>query len=240
MIALDGVWKEYRAYTPPPRTFKNFMLDCRGHLRRRAAAKLTVIRDLSLRVEEGEILGVIGPNGSGKSTLAKLIAGTISADKGTVRTRGKIVPFLELGVAFNSELTGRDNIYVNGALLGLGLGYLRENIADILEFAGLEDFAGTPLKYYSSGMQLRLAFSIAMHADGDIFIFDEILAVGDESFRRKCLDSFYRLVRARKTIILLSHDLEFLKKHSARILKLDKGGQYSIVEKTGFAALTAD
>jgi ABC-2 type transport system ATP-binding protein len=225
VIELRGVWKEYRAYTVPHNTLKSAVLNFPSRLRRmRDVPRLSVIKDLSLTVEAGEVLGITGPNGAGKSTLAKLLAGTIQPDRGSVTVRGTVVPFLELGVAFNAELSGKDNIYINGSLLGLELGYLIANARRILEFAELAEFADTPLKYYSSGMVLRLAFSIAMHAQGDVYVFDEIFAVGDEGFQKKCRDSFERLLREKKTLVLISHQPGFVQKYATRILRLDRGG----------------
>jgi len=200
-------------------------------------SNLKLINNLNLTVEEGKILGIIGPNGAGKSTLAKLIAGTVQPTSGSISVFGKIVPFLELGVAFNNELSGLDNLYLNGVLLGLSLSYLIKNKEAIFDFAGVKNFMKMPLKFYSSGMQLRLAFSIAMHAKGDIYIFDEILAVGDSNFQKKCMDSFENLVKAKKTILIVSHDLQFLLQHVDELLYIDKNFHYLITKKEDLAGI---
>jgi len=233
MIIIKNLCKTYYSRVPF-NTLKSFLFNFRKNKERLKLVKqdLVVIKDLDFTIAEGEILGIIGPNGSGKSTLAKLIAGTIEPTSGSVISYGKIVPFLELGVAFSNELTGEDNLYLNGVLLGLDLAYLKENKAKIFEFAGISGFMNIPLKYYSSGMQLRLAFSIAMHAKGEIYIFDEILAVGDSDFQKKCMDSFRQLLKNKKTIIIVSHDLNFLLQYADRLLYLDKKNHYLLEKNT--------
>ena len=210
-------------------TFKSFLLNFKKHKDLQNKIELiSPVQVLTMTLRDGEVLGVIGQNGAGKSTLAKLIAGTMEPTSGSVKTYGRIVPFLELGVAFSNELTSTDNIYLNGVMLGLSLSYLKKNKASIFEFAGLEDFQDMPLKFYSSGMQLRLAFSIAVHAVGDIYIFDEILAVGDESFQKKCFATFDDLLKAKKTIVLISHDFSLIKKHATQVLALTSKGHYHV------------
>lgn len=231
MIVIKNLCKTYYSRIPF-NTLKSFLLNFKKNKDRMklVANDLIVIKNLTVTLEEGKILGVIGPNGAGKSTLAKLIAGTIEPTSGCIKSHGRIVPFLELGVAFSNELTGEDNFYLNGVLLGLSLDYLNKNKENIFEFAGVKDFMQIPLKYYSSGMQLRLAFSIAMHAKGDIYIFDEILAVGDADFQKKCMDAFQGLLKNKKTIIIVSHDLDFLLKYVDHLLYLDKSG-HALIKK---------
>ena len=183
-----------------------------------------VLRDISFEVEKGDFFGIVGRNGSGKSTLLKLISGIYVPDEGNITVNGKLVPFIELGVGFNPELTGRENVYLNGALLG----FTREEIDgmydDIVEFAELEDFMDQKLKNYSSGMQVRLAFSVAIKAQGDILVLDEVLAVGDEAFQRKCDDFFTKIKKdPTKTVILVTHDMNSVKKYCNKAILIKDG-----------------
>lgn len=146
----------------------------------------TALKDISFEVKKGEFFGIVGRNGSGKSTLLKILAGVYNPTKGHVQINGKLTPFIELGVGFNPELSGRDNVFLNGALLGFTRHQMEDMYDDIVDFAELHDFMDTKLKNYSSGMQVRLAFSVAIRADSDILLLDEVLAVGDEAFQRKC------------------------------------------------------
>jgi ABC-type polysaccharide/polyol phosphate transport system ATPase subunit len=179
--------------------------------------------DVSFAVEEGEFFGIIGPNGSGKSTLLKILAGIYRQERGDVRINGVLSPFIELGVGFNAELTARDNIRINGALLGLSLGELKRRFDEIVGFAELERFVDQKLKNFSSGMQVRLAYSIAIQVDFDILLLDEVLAVGDQSFQEKCMVTFERFRAEGKTIVLVSHDLGAITRHCDRVLLLERG-----------------
>jgi len=167
--------------------------------------KFTVLKDIDLDVYPGDFLGIMGRNGSGKSTLLKILAGIYSPTSGSVKVKGKMVPFLELGVGFNSELSGRENVFLNGIILGLSRSFLQEKYNEIVAFAELEKFMDMPLKNYSSGMQVRLAFSIAIMADADVYILDEVLAVGDIEFQKKCFNIFREYKKRKKTIILVTH-----------------------------------
>ncbi|MBP8689287.1 ABC transporter ATP-binding protein, partial [Patescibacteria group bacterium] len=167
--------------------------------------KFTVLKDIDLDVYPGDFLGIMGRNGSGKSTLLKILAGIYSPTSGSVKVKGKMVPFLELGVGFNSELSGRENVFLNGIILGLSRSFLQEKYNEIVKFAELEKFMDMPLKNYSSGMQVRLAFSIAIMADADVYILDEVLAVGDIEFQKKCFNIFREYKKRKKTIILVTH-----------------------------------
>jgi ABC-type polysaccharide/polyol phosphate transport system ATPase subunit len=179
--------------------------------------------DVSFAVEAGEMFGIIGPNGSGKSTLLKVVAGIYPADTGELHVRGKLSPFIELGVGFHPELNARDNIKINGTLLGLSRPELEERFDDILAFAELERFVDQKLKNYSSGMQLRLAYSIAIQVPFDILLLDEVLAVGDQAFQEKCFETFERFRAERKTIIFVSHDLESVTRFCDRVMLLEYG-----------------
>jgi ABC-type polysaccharide/polyol phosphate transport system ATPase subunit len=174
-------------------------------------------------VAPGEFFGVIGPNGSGKSTLLKILAGIYREDSGEVHVAGRLSPFIELGVGFNGELTAHDNVRINATLLGLSKRQLRERYDAIVEFAELERFMDQKLKNFSSGMQVRLAYSIAIQVEFDILLLDEVLAVGDQSFQAKCFATFERLQRDGKTIVLVSHDLDAVARFCDRVLLLDAG-----------------
>lgn len=164
-----------------------------------------VLKDIDLTVKRGEFLGIMGRNGSGKSTLLKILAGIYQATDGTVKVNGKMVPFLELGVGFNPELSGRENVFLNGIILGMSRDFIRRKYDEIVEFSELEKFMDMPLKNFSSGMQVRLAFSIAIMADADIYVLDEVLAVGDMAFQQKCFDVFRNYKEQKKTVILVTH-----------------------------------
>ena len=179
--------------------------------------------DVSLAIEQGEFFGIIGANGSGKSTLLKIIAGIYVPDAGRVRVNGLLSPFIELGVGFNPELTARDNVHINGALLGLSRRQMSERFDNILAFAELERFVDQKLKNFSSGMQLRLAYSIAIQVDFEILLLDEVLAVGDQSFQEKCTATFERFRTEGKTIVFVSHDLGSVAGYSDHVALIERG-----------------
>ncbi|MBA2384715.1 MAG: ABC transporter ATP-binding protein [Actinobacteria bacterium] len=183
------------------------------------------LEDVTFTVERGESFGIIGANGSGKSTLLRIIAGIHRQDSGTVRVNGILSPFIELGVGFNTELTARDNIRINGTLLGLSRKELDRRFDDIVAFAELERFVDQKLKNYSSGMQVRLAYSIAIQVDFDVLLLDEVLAVGDERFQAKCFESFEQMRAAGKTVLFVSHDLETLARFCERAMLIERGRQ---------------
>ncbi len=194
------------------------------HPRRRTTYERNeALVEVTFSVEPGEFFGIIGPNGSGKSTLLKILAGIQPPDRGSVRVDGKLSPFIELGVGFNPELNARDNIRINGTLLGLTRRELDERFHDIVAFAELERFVDQKLKNYSSGMQVRLAYSIAIQVAFDVLLLDEVLAVGDESFQEKCFATFAQMREEGKTIIFVSHDLEAVGRHCDRALLLGHG-----------------
>ncbi len=182
-----------------------------------------VLRGIDFEIKKGEFVGIIGRNGSGKSTLLKILAGIYYPEKGEVTVNGSLVPFIELGVGFNPELTGRENVYMNGALLGFSNDEMDTMYDDIWEFAELKDFQDQKLKNYSSGMQVRLAFSIAIRAQGDILLLDEVLAVGDAAFQKKCSDYFYNLKDHQQTVILVTHSMENVRKFCDRAILIEAG-----------------
>ena len=211
-----------------------------------------VLKDISFEVEKGDFYGIVGRNGSGKSTLLKIISEIYIPEKGTVTINGKLVSFIELGVGFNPELTGRENVYMNGAMLGFSTEEVDAMYDDIVEFAELGEFMNQKLKNYSSGMQVRLAFSVAIKAQGDILILDEVLAVGDEAFQRKCNDYFMERKHSGKTTILVTHDMNAVKKYCNKAVLIENGlvkvvgnpddvaNQYSLDNATDTKAMNED
>lgn len=182
-----------------------------------------VLENLNFDIKKGEFVGIVGRNGSGKSTLLKILAGIYYPEKGEITINGNLVPFIELGVGFNPELTGRENVYLNGALLGFSNEEVDKMYDEIWEFAELKNFQDQKLKNYSSGMQVRLAFSIAIRAKGDILLLDEVLAVGDAAFQKKCTDYFESLKGSKQTVILVTHSMDNVRKFCDRAILIDGG-----------------
>lgn len=195
---------------------------------RRTFERLDALRDVSFEVHRGEFFGIVGRNGSGKSTLLKCIAGIYSPSSGVISAAGSMSTFIELGVGFNPELNARDNVVINGALLGLPGQVIHRKFDEIVAFAELEEFVDMKLKNYSSGMQVRLAFSVAIHAEAEILLLDEVLAVGDASFQRKCFDTFERLRGEGKTVILVTHDMSMVERFCSRAMMLERGAIVSL------------
>lgn len=204
--------------------------------RNKGADVQKALRGITFDIKEGEFFGILGRNGSGKSTLLKILAEIYQPTSGSIKTHGRLVPFIELGVGFNPELTGRENVYLNGALLGFSKAEIEERYEDIVEFAELRDFMDQKLKNYSSGMQVRLAFSVATRAEADILLVDEVLAVGDADFQRKCYDYFKSLKRTGKTVILVTHDMGAVKEYCDRAVLINEG----VISSQGTANKVAD
>lgn len=188
-----------------------------------------VLDGIDFEIKKGEFFGIVGRNGSGKSTLLKLLAGVYTPDKGAVEINGNLTPFIELGVGFNPELSGRDNVYLSSSLLGYTRKQVDEMYDDIVAFAELEEHMDKKLKNYSSGMQVRLAFSIAIKAKNDILIFDEVLAVGDEAFQRKCLNVFEEYRREGQTVVLVTHNMDSVRSLCTRAMIISNG----VIDKIG-------
>jgi ABC-2 type transport system ATP-binding protein len=182
------------------------------------------LRDVTLSIHHGEAVGIIGPNGAGKSTLLRVAAGIIAPSEGVVLSRGTVAPVMELGTGFEAELSGRENIFFNGALLGCSRAYMRTRAPDIIAFSGLESFIDAPLRTYSTGMVARLAFAVATSIDADTVLLDEILAVGDAAFRRQCNARIERYVTNGATVVLVSHDLEAVESLCSRVIWISEGG----------------
>jgi len=184
---------------------------------------LKTLRGISLDVHKGEFFGIVGRNGSGKSTLLKIMASIYAADAGTIRIAGRLAPFIELGVGFDPELAARDNIILNGVMMGLGRHEAERRFDAIMDFAELRDFEDLKLKNYSSGMTVRLAFAVMVQADADVLLIDEVLAVGDASFQQKCTDTFYAMRNAGKTIVLVTHDMGAVQRYCDRAMLIHDG-----------------
>lgn len=181
------------------------------------------LKDVSLQVRQGECLALIGKNGSGKSTLLKILSRVIPPTSGSIRVRGRVASLLEVGTGFHPELTGRENIFLNGAMLGCPKQVIRRRFDAIVEFSGVERFLDTPVKHYSSGMYVRLAYAVAAHVDADILVVDEVLAVGDAEFQRKCLAHMRKQLSEHRTCVLVSHNTEAIKQLATHITWLDTG-----------------
>lgn len=185
--------------------------------------KFHALKGVSLDVEQGEAVALLGMNGSGKSTLLKHISGVMLPDSGTVGTRGRVAGLIEVGAGFHHDLSGRDNVYLNGAILGMSESEIDEKFDSIVEFSEIGQFIDTEVKFYSSGMYLRLAFSVAVHTDPEVFLVDEILAVGDEPFQKKCIAKIKELAGEGKTLVVVSHDLDLVSRICERGVLLEHG-----------------
>jgi ABC-type polysaccharide/polyol phosphate transport system ATPase subunit len=219
-IDVQDVWKSFRIPHQNKTSIKEHFMH---PFTRTSYETQHALRGVSLQVRPGEFFGVVGGNGSGKSTLLKVIAQIYRHDRGTVSVEGLLSPFIELGVGFNPELTARDNIQINAALLGLSRKETRDRFADIVAFSELERFIDQKLKNFSSGMQVRLAYSIAIQVDFDILLLYEVLAVGDEHFQEKCFATFERFRTEGKTVVLVTHDLGSVNRFCDRVLWIDDG-----------------
>lgn len=221
-ISVKGVSKVFRLPHNRQNSLKGTLINLIGGGDRTFETQ-EVLKNVSFEIKKGEFFGIVGRNGSGKSTLLKMLAGIYKPTSGEIMVNGSLTPFIELGVGFNPELTGRENVYLNGALLGFNDREVSGMYDDIVAFAELERFMDQKLKNYSSGMQVRLAFSIAIRARSDILLLDEVLAVGDEAFQRKCFDYFETLRRNKKTVILVTHDMSAVEKFCTRAMFIENG-----------------
>jgi len=224
VIIVDNLCKRFKRYqTRGYTTLKDLVVKRQILKMRQDRQYIEALRSVTFSVPEGTVLGIIGPNGSGKSTLLKLLAGIYRADSGKVSVRGRISALLSLGVGFHPDLTGRENIMIGGLSLGLSRGQVRQAFDEIVHFAELEDFIDAPVRTYSSGMYMRLAFSIAVHVDPDILLLDEVLAVGDQSFYQKSRAHMDKFKEQGKTILLVSHDLTTIESWCHQVLWLNNG-----------------
>ncbi len=219
-LIVEAADKEFRLPHHRYSTLKERLLHPRAE---RSHDRLHALRDVSFEVATGEFFGIVGRNGSGKSTLLKCLAGIYRLDGGRIAIDGRVSPFIELGVGFNQEMAARDNIILNGVMLGLTPKAARDRVDEVIAFAELEDFTELKLKNYSSGMQVRLAFAVMVQVDADVLLIDEILAVGDAAFQQKCFDVFFRLRDEGKTIILVTHDMAAVERFCHRAVLLEEG-----------------
>ncbi|MER3409260.1 MAG: hypothetical protein C4306_03950, partial [Thermoleophilia bacterium] len=218
-IEIEAVSRRFRVYPQPVRTLKELLV-----ARRRLESRdVWALREVSLTVEAGESVGLIGRNGSGKTTLLKLVAGIIKPTSGRVDVGGRVGSLLELGAGFHPELTGRENVFLNGSILGLSRRAVRRHLDEIVAFAELERFIDLPVRTYSSGMVMRLGFAVAAHLEADVLLLDEVLAVGDEEFQRKCFGKIFELKRRGATIVFVSHDAAAVERLCGRGVLLRQG-----------------
>lgn len=231
-ISVEGVSKRFKLYRERNQSLKAALM--RG--KRASFEEFWALRDVTFDIPEGTTFGLIGENGSGKSTLLKCIAKILQPDQGRVVSRGRVAALLELGSGFHPELSGRDNVYLNGSILGLSRKELESKFDEIVDFSGIEDFIDQPVKNYSSGMYVRLGFAIAINIDPEILLVDEILAVGDAAFQEKCMDKFLDFRRAGKTVVIVSHAMGSLRSMCDHAAWLQKG---RLVE-VGTTAQTVD
>lgn len=222
VIRLDSVYKDFMLPHEKINSVKGIVTSITKGNPWKVKETQHTLKDINFEIKKGEFFGVVGRNGSGKSTLLKILANIYQPTKGKVYTNGKLVPFIELGVGFNPELTGRENVYLNGAMLGFSDNQIDKMYDDIVEFAELKRFMDQKLKNYSSGMQVRLAFSMATRSEADILLIDEVLAVGDADFQRKCFEYFKTLKKNGKTVVFVSHDMNAVREYCDRTILIEK------------------
>lgn len=221
VLSVNGVYKNFRLPHEQLNSIKSSVVNI-FRKKDRTVETQHALHDINFEIHQGEFFGILGRNGSGKSTLLKILAEIYTPTKGSTTHKGKLVPFIELGVGFNPELTGRENVYLNGALLGFSRREIDDRYDEIVKFAELEAFMDQKLKNYSSGMQVRLAFSVATHAEADILLIDEVLAVGDADFQRKCYDYFRSLKKNNKTVVFVSHDMSAVREFCDEAILIEK------------------
>lgn len=222
MISFEGVSKEYRLSKLPVRSLQDIFVFYRKK-EMRGRRHFWALKNIDFKLSAGETVAILGRNGSGKSTILKLISRIIDPSQGVIRVNGRVSALLELGAGFHPDLSGRENIFLNGAILGLGRQEMKKKLDKIIEFAGIEEFIDVPIRNYSSGMQMRLGFSVAVHVEPEIILVDEVLAVGDYSFQRKCLKQIEEMQKGGVTMLFVSHDLETVEKLCSRAIWLEKG-----------------
>lgn len=235
-ISVKSISKYFVLPHQKANTIKSFFVN---PFKRYDTERQTAFENISFDIKKGEFFGIVGRNGSGKSTLLKCIAGVYVPDIGEIKVNGKLIPFIELGVGFNPELSGRDNVYLNGALLGFSRKEITKMYDKIVEFSELERFMDQKLKNYSSGMQVRLAFSIAIQTKGDVLLLDEVLAVGDAAFQEKCQE-FFSSQKGKRTIILVTHDMSAVEKYCNRAMLIDNGRVVKIGSSDEIALMYRD
>ena len=223
MISVKNVSMKFDLGIEKENSFKNKFIAIFDKKRRRKKEYFWALKDVSFGIKKGEVIGLIGSNGAGKSTMLKVVSGVMKPTKGTVTTEGTIAPMIELGAGFDAELTARENIYLNGAVLGYSEQFLNEKFDEIVDFSELRDFLDVPVKNFSSGMIAKLAFSISTVVSPDILIVDEILSVGDIKFQEKSLNKMMELIKGGTTVLFVSHSLESIKSICNRVIWLEHG-----------------
>jgi lipopolysaccharide transport system ATP-binding protein len=225
VISVEGLGKRYRVgQGPRPATLKELVQTAGHRFGRRGAQRTTwALQDVSFEVSRGEVVGVVGHNGAGKSTLLSILARITEPTTGSARIRGRVSSLLEVGTGFHPELTGRDNVYLNAAILGMSRRETAAKFDEIVDFADLRDYIDTPVKRYSSGMIVRLGFAVAAHLDPDVLLLDEVLAVGDVPFQQKCLARVDELTHDGRTVLFVSHDPDSVRRLCNRVLFIDAG-----------------
>jgi ABC-type polysaccharide/polyol phosphate transport system ATPase subunit len=224
-IGLDNVWKKYSTVDMFHRSIRD---DISYFFKRNTGKKLKegefwALRNINIAIHKGECIGLYGPNGSGKTTILKLIASITYPNIGKVTLKGRVAPLIEIGAGFHPDLTGKENIFMNGAIVGMSLKEIKDKMNEIIQFSELERFINMPVKKYSSGMYLRLGFSVAIHSSAEILLIDEILSVGDEAFQKKCIEKFKDIRRDKRTIIVVSHNKPMMERIVDRIIFLKNG-----------------
>lgn len=224
VIDMDHVWKKYPSKKDRP-GFKEFFVNFPKFIKGRGEGDghFHALRNVTLKIERGESVGIIGKNGAGKSTLLSLMLGTILPSQGKVKIMDRVTPLLELGAGFHPDLTGRENVILNGVLLGLTKVEILKKISSIVDFSEMSEFVDVPVRTYSTGMYVRLAFAVAIHTDPKILIIDEVLSVGDEGFQKKSKDAMLRLIKGGVTTVLVSHNLQAIEDICDRAILLDHG-----------------
>lgn len=219
VIEIKNVSKSFKLYYDKPSTLKERLV----FWNKKKADERTILNDISVSIKKGETVALIGVNGSGKSTLLKMMTKIIYPTKGTIKTNGKITSLLELGAGFHPDFTGRENIYFNASIFGLSESEINKRLEDIIKFSELGELIDSPVRTYSSGQYMRLAFSIAINVDAEILLIDEILAVGDQHFQDKCFEKLEELKESEKTIVIVSHSLDSIKKLCNRAIWINEG-----------------
>jgi len=227
IIELRNVGKKYSTHDVLHRSLRqdiiNVFTKSEDRIRSMEKDEFWALRNVDVSVQRGEIVGLHGPNGAGKSTLLKLIAHVTYPTSGDVIVKGRVAPMIEIGAGFHQDLTGYENVYVNGTILGMKIREISSKIAEIIEFSGMQRFIGMPVKKYSSGMYLRLGFAVAIHSSAEILLIDEIIGVGDEEFQKKCLEKLQNLRTEGRAIVIVSHSRELLHELADRVLLLKEG-----------------
>jgi ABC-type polysaccharide/polyol phosphate transport system ATPase subunit len=226
VVSFQNIWKKFFKRNVAHRSLREDIVGLlTGGIRKTVLGEneFWALQEVNFNIKRGEIINLAGLNGAGKTTILRLISNLTDPTRGKITVDGRVAPIIELGTGFHPDLSGHENIFVNGVILGMKIKEIKERIKLIIKFSEIEEFIHTPVRYYSSGMYVRLAFAVAIHSHADIYLFDEVIAVGDEPFQEKCINKIIDLRKDNKTIIYVSHDSRIAEKLSARIIRIDKG-----------------